>query len=153
MKLPKRVPQHISTEFEIFLRRTTPLDKNNPLTNNGIMKHMERLRKMITLAVKMEWIPKDPFQRYSLKFQKVDKAFLTSSELSIVEATELTIQKLYLARDLFVFCCYTGLSYVDLMSLQPSNICIGMDGNYWIKTSRQKQRYQLTYPCCLKQKI
>lgn len=64
------------TEFELFLRKTAPLVNSNPLTNNGIMKHMERLKKMVTLAAKMEWIPKDPFVRYSLKFQKVDKAFL-----------------------------------------------------------------------------
>lgn len=61
------------TEFEFFLRRTTPLDKSNPLTNNGIMKHMERLRKMVTLAAKMEWISKDPFTQYTLRFLKVDK--------------------------------------------------------------------------------
>jgi integrase/recombinase XerD len=48
------------TEFELFLRRATPLMENNPLTNNGIMKHMERLQKMVTLAAKLEWIPKDP---------------------------------------------------------------------------------------------
>jgi hypothetical protein len=65
------------TEFEIFLRKTTPLEESNPMTNNGIMKHMERLRKTVTMAAKMEWIPKDPFQQYSLKFEKVDKAFLT----------------------------------------------------------------------------
>ncbi|MEP6684178.1 MAG: phage integrase SAM-like domain and Arm DNA-binding domain-containing protein [Parafilimonas sp.] len=49
------------TEFEFFLRTCEPLDKSNPLTNNGIMKHMERLKKMVTLAYKMEWIHKDPF--------------------------------------------------------------------------------------------
>ncbi|MGN6638690.1 MAG: phage integrase SAM-like domain and Arm DNA-binding domain-containing protein [Mucilaginibacter sp.] len=58
------------TEFEFFLRKTAPLMENNPLTNNGVMKHMERLRKMVTLAAKMEWIPKDPFQCCSLRFQK-----------------------------------------------------------------------------------
>ncbi|GAC1417862.1 MAG: hypothetical protein NVSMB67_04590 [Flavisolibacter sp.] len=42
------------TEFEIFLRGTAPLMANNPLTNNGIMKHMERLRKMVTLGATME---------------------------------------------------------------------------------------------------
>lgn len=42
------------TEFEFFLRRYKPLSTSNPLTNNGIMKHLERLKKMVTLAVKME---------------------------------------------------------------------------------------------------
>ena len=90
------------TEFEFFLRRTAPLMENNLLRNNRIMKHMERLRKMVTLAAKMEWIPKDPFQRYSLRFQKVDKTFLTSAELAIIASKELPVQKLNLARDLFL---------------------------------------------------
>ncbi len=39
------------TEFEFYLRSCEPLDKVNPPTNNGIMKHLERLRKMVTLAL------------------------------------------------------------------------------------------------------
>ncbi|MGZ3840110.1 MAG: site-specific integrase, partial [Flavisolibacter sp.] len=134
------------TEFEIFLRKGTPLDISNPLTNNGIMKHMERLKKMVTLAAKMEWISKDPFQRYSLRFQKVDKAFLTAEELLIVETTLLPIHKLNLARDLFVFSCYTGLSYIDLVNLKPSNICTGADSEEWIYTFRQKTDIPVRVP-------
>ncbi|HUC79496.1 MAG TPA: site-specific integrase [Flavisolibacter sp.] len=134
------------TEFEIFLRKTTSFDASNPLTNNGIMKHMERLRKMVTLAAKMEWIPKDPFQQYSLKFQKVDKAFLTLQELTTVETKELKIQKLHLARDLFIFSCYTGLAYVDLMALRPAHICLGFDGHLWLKTARRKTEVPVNIP-------
>jgi len=54
------------SEFEFFLRRSAPLQANNPLANNGIMKHMERLRKLVTLAAKMDWIPKDPFVQLPL---------------------------------------------------------------------------------------
>lgn len=140
------------TEFEIFLRKTSPLDENNPLTNNGVMKHMERLRKMVTLAAKMEWIPKDPFQQYSLKFQKVDKAFLTIQELTTVETRELPIQKLHLARDLFIFSCYTGLAYVDLMNLTQAHICIGFDGNLWLKSARKKTEVPLNIPLLSKAK-
>jgi integrase len=134
------------TEFEIFLRKTAPLMESNPLTNNGIMKHMERLRKMVTLAAKMEWIPKDPFQRYTLRFQKVDKAFLTSAELALVEDAELPLERLIVVRDLFVFSCYTGLAYADVTALQPSHICIGMDGSYWIKTARCKTAIAVNVP-------
>lgn len=31
------------TEFEFFLRTCKPLDANNPLQHNGVMKHIERL--------------------------------------------------------------------------------------------------------------
>ncbi len=133
-------------EFEFFLRRTEPLDQKNPLGNNGIMKHMERLRKMVTLAAKMEWIAKDPFQQYSLRFLKVDKEFLTCEELATVEEKKFKIQKLNLARDLFVFSCYTGLAYMDLMKLNLSEIDAGIDGKLWIKTNRGKTKTPVIVP-------
>lgn len=41
-------------------------------------------------------------------------------------------------RDVFVFCCYTGLSYADVKKLKRNEIGIGMDGGQWIFASRQK---------------
>lgn len=134
------------TEFELYLRRSVPLQANNPLTNNGIMKHMERLRKMVTLATKMEWLPKDPFHQYSLRFIKVDKDFLTPPELLLVEEVELSMTKLELGRDLFIFSCYAGLAYIDLDLLEPTDIVIGIDGEKWIHTVRAKTNVPVLVP-------
>ncbi|MFN6014292.1 MAG: site-specific integrase, partial [Flavobacteriales bacterium] len=38
----------------------------------------------------------------------------------------------------FVFCCYTGLAYVDVSKLKPSNIITYPDGTLWINLSRTK---------------
>ncbi|MFZ1451336.1 MAG: site-specific integrase, partial [Ferruginibacter sp.] len=43
-----------------------------------------------------------------------------------------------LVRDIFVFSCYTGLSFIDVVNLTPNHIAIGMDREKWIFTSRQK---------------
>ena len=45
------------------------------------------------------------YMQYSVKFQKVDKAFLTPSDLALVEGTQQPVHQLDLARDLFVFSC------------------------------------------------
>lgn len=134
------------TEFEFFLRICKPLDQSNPLTNNGVMKHMERLRKMVTLAYKMEWVPKDPFAQYKLKFKRKEMSFLTAEELEKFEHIELSKKIVGRARDLFIFCCYTGLSYIDLDKLRSNNICIGIDGEYWINTKRQKTDIPVNMP-------
>ncbi len=134
------------TEFEFYLRTCTPLDKSNPLNNNGVMKHMERLRKMVTLAYKMEWIAKDPFTRYKLKFKRKEMSFLTTEELYKLEHIELPKAIVAKSRDLFIFCCYTGLSYVDLTNLRSNNLCIGIDGEYWIKTNRRKTETAVNIP-------
>ncbi|MCW3074535.1 MAG: site-specific recombinase XerD [Flaviaesturariibacter sp.] len=139
-------------EFEFFLRKTKPLNEKNPLGNNGIMKHMERLRKMVTMATKMEWIVRDPFQQYCLRFQKVDKEFLTENELAVVEKIEFTIAKYNLARDLFVFSCYSGLAYIDLHLLEPGDIILGIDGEKWINTVRAKASTRVMVPLLPKAK-
>ena len=110
------------------------------------MKHMERLRKMVTLAYKMEWVPKDPFAQYKLKFKRKEMFFLTAEELEKFEHIELSKKIVSRARDLFVFCCYTGLSYIDLDKLRSNNICIGIDGEYWINTKRQKTDIPVNMP-------
>ncbi|MEP6683591.1 MAG: site-specific integrase [Parafilimonas sp.] len=134
------------TEFEFFLRTCEPLDKSNPLTNNGIMKHMERLRKIVTLAYKMEWIHKDPFVQYKVRFKRKEMSFLSADELSKIENIELSKKIVARARDLFVFSCYTGLAFVDMDNLRSNNLCIGIDGEYWIKTNRQKTDISVNLP-------
>lgn len=134
------------TEFEFFLRKTIPLDPSNPLGNNGIMKHIERLKKMARLGVMMEWMPKHPFERFKLRFQKSEREFLIKDELELLENFSFSTARLNRVKDLFVFSCYTGLAYIDLINLTPSNICIGIDGEYWIKTFRQKTNVSVNVP-------
>jgi len=126
------------TDFEFFLRNHKPLDHQRPMENNGVMKHLERFRKMVSMAVKMEWIDRDPFEKYQLKFNRVERDFLTEQELERIENKQFRIGRLQYIRDLFVFSCYTGLAYIDTMNLTPGNITVGIDGEYWISTSRQK---------------
>ncbi len=69
------------TEFEMFLKGYQPKDHRKPMGNNTVMKHIERLRKMIDLAIKNEWLEKDPFHKFKLKFEKKDRGYLTKEEL------------------------------------------------------------------------
>lgn len=108
------------------------------------MKHIERFRKIIHLGVRMEWLDKDPFVNYRLKFEKVQREFLAAEELDAIEHRAFEIPRLTWVRDLFVFSCYTGLAYIDVMKLAPEKITIGIDGGYWLTTSRQKTKKQTT---------
>ena len=45
---------------------------------------------------------------------------------------------LNIVRDIFIFSCYTGLAYIDIFNLTKEQITIGVDGNLWIITNRQK---------------
>ncbi len=133
-------------DFEVFLRNHQPVDHQKPLTTNGIMKHLERFKKMINLACKIEWLYRDPFEKYQLKFDRVEKDFLTADELSALEQKDMLLPRLSVVRDIFVFACYTGLAFVDVMELTPNNLVKGQDGGLWIKTCRQKTTIPVNVP-------
>ena len=59
---------------------------------------------------------------------------------------ELKIVRLQWVKDLFIFSCYTGLAYIDVMQLTPSNIAIGIDGKQWLATNRQKTSNPVRVP-------
>ncbi len=125
-------------DFEYFLRKHSPVDHQRPMENNTVMKHIERLRKMIKLAIRYEWLEKDPFIAFKQKFHRFERGYLSDDELKIIEEKEFSITRLQHVKDLFIFSCYTGLSYIDLIKLTPENIQIGIDKKYWLFTSREK---------------
>ena len=125
-------------DFELFLRKYQPVDHQKPMENNTVMKHIERLRKMIKMAIRYEWLEKDPFISFQQKFHHVERGFLSEEELKIVEDKSFSISRLQFVKDLFVFSCYTGLSYIDVMQLTPDHIQIGVDKELWLITSREK---------------
>lgn len=127
-------------DFERFLRH------QKSMGNNTVMKHIERLRKMVSLAYKMEWIEKDPFTRFEAKYERKERTFLTLEELQAIENKEFGIPRLQLIKDLFVFSCYTGLSYGDVMGLTDTNLSLGIDKKQWIYLLREKTGVPVKIP-------
>jgi site-specific recombinase XerD len=133
-------------DFESYLSKHQPKDHQKPLHNNGIMKHIERLCKMVNMAITMDWLVKDPFAKYKQHFDKVERFYLTKEELSAIENKKFSIERLQTVKDLFLFSCYTGLAYIDTMKLTAGNIVKGIDGNDWLITSRQKTDTDVRIP-------
>lgn len=142
----KQLSYRFIIDFEQFLRNGKSINDSQPLRNNGVMKHLERLKKLSKLALRLEWLEKDPFIKFSLKFEKHERAFLNESELKCLEDAELNKPKHQVARDMFVFACYTGLSYIDVKKLTKDNIVRGIDGNYWIYSKREKTGESIKIP-------
>ncbi len=141
----KKLNYRFISDFEQYLRKYRPSTRTK-CTNNGAMKHMERLKKMSRLAVRMEWLSKDPFENYKLHFVKVQREHLTKRELGLIEETSFTKQGVEKTKDVFLFSCYTGLSYIDVKALSPDNVIKGIDGNDWLFTTRTKTDEILKIP-------
>ena len=142
----KQLSYRFIIDFEQYLRKGPSINKGQPLNNNGVMKHLERLKKLMNLALQLEWIEKDPFVRFKLKFTKHQRDYLSESELQIFEQGVLKAEHHGKTRDVFVFSCYTGLSYADVKSLTNDNIVRGIDGDYWIFTQREKTEQPVKIP-------
>ena len=110
------------------------------------MKHIERFRKVINLAQKLDWLKIDPFRNYQIKFKKVEVGYLEQDELKRIENAVFKLERLDFTRDIFVFSCYTGMAYIDVMQLNPQEIHLGNDNIHWIISSRQKTGNPLRIP-------
>jgi site-specific recombinase XerD len=93
-----------------------------------------------------EWIDKSPFNAYKGKTKHVDRFYLDKEELAHIAGKEFLSERLKLGRDVFIFCCFTGLAYVDVFKLKQENIRTGFDGERWIFTSRQKTKTRSSVP-------
>jgi integrase len=114
--------------------------------NNGAMKHVQRFKKIINFAISNEWINKNPFNGYKVKFQKKERDFLSKEELMQLDQLHLSCARLSKVLDIFLFSCYTGLSYVDVQQLTGNEIVKGIDGCKWIISRREKTKVRLSIP-------
>ena len=132
--------------FEFFLKSYEPKDHQKKMGHNTAMKHLQRLRKMLTMAYHHEWIDKDPFIRFKSSYVKNRREFLAQYELEQLEDFSSSLERLDIVKNMFLFACYTGLSYIDVAKLNIDNIETDLDGQQWIKTKRQKTSIELRIP-------
>ena len=106
--------------------------------NNTAVKYIKNFKKIIRLCMANGWLSKDPFLGYKAKLKVVERPYLTKDEIQAIYEKEFASDRLNQVRDFFIFSCFTGLAYVDVKQLSKSNINIGIDGDQWIFTRRQK---------------
>jgi integrase len=85
-----------------------------------------------------DWLEKNPFANYKAKVKEVERVYLTDDEIQTIIEKDLKNDRLSLVRDIFLFSCFTGLAYIDVKNLTKSHISLGIDGEKWIFTHRQK---------------
>lgn len=105
---------------------------------NSSGKMIKNLKKIIRDCVDKEWLDNDPFFRYKVKHVDPKIPHLTAEELRRLEIKKITIPRLAAVRDIFVFSCYTGFAYIDVINLTLSDLKIGIDGKQWLIKNRQK---------------
>lgn len=128
----KRVDIAFINDFDFYLRNT----KN--CNNNSTIKYIRNFGKIVKQCYVNGWLEKDPFLNYKGKVKEVERTYLTELEIEAILNKNFKVNRLELVRDIFLFSCFTGLAYIDVHNLTKSNIIVGIDGEKWISTHRQK---------------
>lgn len=128
----KNIDHQFITNFEFYLKSTRNCN------HNSSMRYIKNLKKIIGIAIANNWIDKDPFRNFKARSKETEREFLSEAEIQTIIDKKLPILRLDQVRDIFIFCCYTGLAYSDVKKLTDNNLVKGIDGEMWIKFNRTK---------------
>lgn len=132
-------PAFIS-DYEFFLRTV------RNCANNSAVKYIKNFKKIINICLDNEWMIRNPFANYKSKVIITDAIFLTENELEKIKNKAFSTERLRTVRDIFLFCCFTGLAYSDVQKLCKNNIVVGSNNERWIKILRTKTNIEASIP-------
>ncbi|WP_316816622.1 site-specific integrase [Pedobacter nyackensis] len=106
--------------------------------NNTALKYLSNIKTVIYYAIRKGFLRSDPFEGYKIRKSEVLIVPLSPRELRSIALRKFTVDRLQFVRDVFLFCCYTGLSYSDVRMLKSASIQDGFDNELWLTIKRRK---------------
>lgn len=128
----KQLKSNFLVDYEYFLKT----EKN--LQQSTINKAIQRFRRVVKYAISEEYLNRDPFVLYKPKSVKKEVIYLTKVELQKLEEKKFEVERLQKVKDMFIFCCYTGLGFKEMVSLKKKQIVKEFDDNLWLHIHRKK---------------
>lgn len=121
-----------ATEFEFWLKTV------RNCSHNTSIKYVSNLKKIIHICMKNGWLQRDPFIGYKMSKKEITREYLSKEEIELIYKKQFSSKRLDVVKDIFIFSCFTGLAYADIKKLKRTEIIVGIDGEKWISTKRQK---------------
>ena len=128
------------SNYEIYLK------SHCKVNHNYAIKQLRYLKQVVDDALKNRLLSIDPFHGYKLQSEVIDKDFLLEPEIIKLLEWNFESKHLVRVRDMFMFCCFTGLAYVDAFNLTDHNIFDDGAGSRWITINRTKSAIQANIP-------
>ena len=136
--------EHGKMEYVGDVTKANILDFYDFVQRKGIMQttvynYMKNLKVYVNQAIARGIIKDDPFVGMKMDRGKNSlRTFLTEEELKKLEKAEIDIVPVAKARDLFVFQCYTGMAYADMMRFDYATDVTERNGKHIITAKRVK---------------
>ena len=118
-------------QFCIYLRNEVGVQQST------IRLYCTPLRSIVTHAHKNGLIPRDPFANCYVSGGTKEREFLTEEEVQTLMTHRFDEPAMTVVRDLIVFGCLTGISFIDIKNLTTDNL-VTINGSLWISSVRQK---------------
>lgn len=129
--MPKELTYIVIHDFDVYLKTVLQLKANSAT------KTLKFFKTVIIFAQKSGKMTHDPFMNFRFQAEKVDRGFLTDEEIQCMMKKTFDISRLEQVRDIFIFSCFSGLAYIDMVNLTEDNIVV-LDGKKWIIVNRHK---------------
>jgi integrase len=106
--------------------------------SNTAMKYVSTLKQVVNKAIGLGWILYNPLSGFKCPYVQPEREILTMAEILNMHQKKMPLIRLEEAKDIYIFCCFTGLAYNEVYSLTSQNIQVGNGGKKWIVIDRQK---------------
>lgn len=136
----RQINHEFITEYEYFLKAV------RKCSHNTAIKYLTNFKKIMRICLGNGWIDKDPFINYRFHLKEVEREILHAHEIQAIADKEFATSRLDQVRDVFLFCCFTGLAYSDVKKLSKEHLILGIDGERWIKINRTKTDTRSSIP-------
>jgi integrase len=128
----------VSLDLEFVKKLYNWLRTTKLLGHNSALKNIANLKKIVIGCIDNGWLKSDPFAKFDETREEVQPVFLVKEEIQAIADKEIRKKRLCQVRDVFIFCCFTGLAFADVKQLKKSEVDIGVDGELRIYKGRQK---------------
>ena len=133
------ITEDLIEEYRFFL-------KKHRLKSSTINNNLCWLSRLMFRAVSRRIIRCNPFEntKYEKEEQKI--RFLQKSDVMKLMKMSMNDKEAELARQMFIFSCFTGLAIADMENLEYSHIQTAADGQRYIRKERQKTKVEFVVP-------
>ena len=133
-----------SDSVALSLRQKHIIDFNTKLMelydSTTVAGMMQKLKSVFLHALKNKMIQENPFMGFKICRKEKEVEFLTQEEVDKIRQAKMPSDNLERVKDLFLFQCYSALSYCDMSALRPSDFQKNEYGYIYINGERLKTK-------------